>query len=208
MQTNAGQWDPLRQRLGASEWLDAVALEPLESGSAHCLAKARLSDAGHRRIAEHGPDDLLGELAGLADTHAERIEWRFEAAGDPWPDGLARDRRLRPRAWSWRNDGDRQRFLLEVGDDLAWLDGHFPQIPILAGVVQLHWAGLLARHAFGLETFPRDIVRLKFQHPVLPPALLELALRRIDDDKVQFDYRGAGGRAHSQGRLLFGGGAA
>ena len=208
MQTNAGQWEPLRQRLGASEWLEAVALEPLGDEPARCRANARLSAAGHRRIAEDGPDAVLGDLAALADGNVERIEWRFEAAGDPWPAAIPGGQRLRPRVWSWRNDGDRQHFLLEVGGDLAWLDGHFPQIPIVAGVVQLHWAGMLARSAFGLETFPRDIVRLKFQHPVLPPALLELALHRVDDGKVQFDYRGAGGRAHSQGRLLFGGEAA
>lgn len=201
MQTNAGQWEPLRQRLDANEWLDGVAFEPLGLEPARCRATARLSEAGHRRVAECGPDDLLSELAELED--AERIEWRFEAAATPWPSGIPSGQRLRPRIWSWRNEGDRHRFLLEVGGDLAWLDGHFPQIPILAGVVQLHWAGLLARGAFGIGSFPRDIVRLKFQHPVLPPALLELALHRIDDDKVQFDYRGAGGRAHSQGRLLF-----
>ena len=38
----------------------------------------------------------------------------------------------------------RAEFEIAVPDDLFFLQGHFPQQPILPGVVQIHWAIMLA----------------------------------------------------------------
>lgn len=183
--------------------LEGLSLEPTTTEPAGYRAIARLSTAGHERAAASGTSALHRALERHGSSSGERIEWCFTPGADePWPGHVVRGNRTVPPVWSWIRDDDRHRFLIEIGTDLSWIDGHFPQTPILAGVVQLHWASLLAQGVFGLNSFPRDIVRLKFQHPVLPPALLELILERIDDQKVQFRFLGPG-RVHSQGRLLF-----
>ena len=205
MQNAPEQFESLRRRLAGSELLTSVSLEPAATVPGSFHANATLSEAGHDRVATGGPEALLDELATTAGgAVSARIAWTFSTGGaDPWPDGIKRGDGMLPRIWSWLADGDEHRFLIEVDVNLAWLEGHFPQAPILAGVVQLHWAALLARGVFGVQEFPRDIVRLKFQRPVLPPAMLELRLQRIDELNVQFGYRSPG-HAHSQGRLLLG----
>jgi hypothetical protein len=203
MQTIADPFESLRARLTASGLLSNVALSAAATG--RWRADGQLSKAGHELVATSGAEAALQALDGAAGTNpGGAIEWRFSTGGaDPWPGDMPPDARIRPRLWSWQANGDRHFFLVDVTEDLAWLDGHFPGAPILAGVVQLHWAAMLARGVFGLAAFPRDIVRLKFQRPVLPPALLELGLQRIDEHNVQFHFRSPG-CAHSQGRLLFG----
>lgn len=206
MPTVATSLESIRQRLAPSELLARLRLEACAAGE-RIRADATLSPAGHDLVARSGADAAFEALARVAGADASRLDWRFSSGRpDPWPAGMPRGARLAPAIWSWLSQGDRHRFLIDVGGDLAWIDGHFPQTPILAGVVQLHWAALLAQGVFGLAAFPRDIVRLKFQRPVLPPALLELDLQRIDELNVQFHFRSPG-NAHSQGRLLFGGDA-
>jgi 3-hydroxymyristoyl/3-hydroxydecanoyl-(acyl carrier protein) dehydratase len=202
MQKRAAQLDSLRRRLALSPLLADLSLEPVANEVGAVAAKAMLSAEGHDLVAAAGTTALLDTLNG--DDADGRIAWRFTTgAADPWPDGIKRNEGMLPRLWSWLPNGDEHRLLLEVSDDLRWVEGHFPRTPILAGVVQLHWAALLARGVFGLSAFPHDIVRLKFQRPVLPPAVLELRLQRIDELNVQFGFRSPG-HAHSQGRLLFG----
>jgi len=203
MQNAPAQFESLQRRLAASELLTTISLEPAASVPGRISANATLSQAGHERAATGGPGAILDELAAtVGGAESDRIAWTFSTGdADPWPDGIKRGEGMLPRIWSWLANGDEHRFLIEVDANLAWLEGHFPQTPILAGVVQLHWAALLARGVFGVQEFPRDIVRLKFQRPVLPPAMLELRLQRIDDLNVQFGYRSPG-HPHSQGRLL------
>src|SRR5690606_31909499 len=52
---------------------------------------------------------------------------------------------------------------LELQDDLCWFEGHFPTLPILPGVAQLHIASLLARRAWNIDVSGRDLSRVKFR---------------------------------------------
>jgi len=204
MQKAATQLESLYRRLARNPYLAALSLRPAADAAGAVAADARLSAAGHDLVAATGVDALLDALNDAAGDDAQPpISWRFATGdADPWPAGIKRDAGMLPAIRSWLPDGAEHRFLIEVGDDLRWIEGHFPQTPILAGVVQLHWAALLARGVFGLQGFPRDIARLKFQRPVLPPAMLELRLRQVDALSVQFGF-GSPGLVHSQGRLLF-----
>jgi 3-hydroxymyristoyl/3-hydroxydecanoyl-(acyl carrier protein) dehydratase len=96
------------------------------------------------------------------------------------------------------------RLLLEVTPELCWFQGHFPGRPILAGVVQLHLAALLAAHLFGLTGGLREVTRLKFQHLVIPPRILDLLFESTGSQQIRFRYA-AKDRVHSQGRLDFSG---
>lgn len=52
--------------------------------------------------------------------------------------------------------------------DFIGFDGHFPDNPILPGVVQLMAGGLAARDAFGKSLTLRGVSRTKFTRQVIP----------------------------------------
>jgi 3-hydroxymyristoyl/3-hydroxydecanoyl-(acyl carrier protein) dehydratase len=65
---------------------------------------------------------------------------------------------------------------LYVPATLQWFRGHFPEQPILPGVVQLAWAMGFARERFALDPAVEKIVELKFLRVIRPGAELELEL--------------------------------
>lgn len=88
---------------------------------------------------------------------------------------------------------------------MLWLEGHFPQQPVVAGVVQTHWAGELAQYLFPLgDNFIR-IDNLKFQQVILPGQSLQLSLDysvAADSSAVKFRYQ-QGDSIFSEGKLVF-----
>lgn len=100
-------------------------------------------------------------------------------------------------------EGDIRRFELEISDELIWFRGHFPDYPILPGVVQLRWAVELSQECFGWQSGPREVMRLKFKSIIVPPVAVELVLTRLGPMEAQFGYTGQG-QEYSEGRLIFG----
>lgn len=159
---------------------------------------------GHDMLARLGMDGFRREVSrAVPECGQQGAAWAVQPLGEHiWPrEALERPRGV-PRVLSHLQDAGVHRLLLEVTPDLCWFQGHFPGQPILAGVVQLHLAAMLARHLFGLAGHPRDVSRLKFQHLVIPPRILELSLQHSADHQVRFRYA-AEGTEHSQGRLNF-----
>ena len=99
-------------------------------------------------------------------------------------------------------DADSLRVSLDIREELDWVDGHFSKMSVLAGVVQLHWAVILAKEHFGMRGEPLDIQRLKFKSVVIPPIVVEMTLTRTGPTDVQFVCTSPG-RQHSEGRLRF-----
>ena len=95
---------------------------------------------------------------------------------------------------------------LRIPVDLQSFDVHFPELPILPGVVQLDWAIAFARKAFA--DLPAHFLRaeqLKFQLPVVPPVQLDLSLDwDAPAGQIAFRYSSQKG-VHASGRLCFGG---
>ncbi|MFC3095374.1 hypothetical protein [Alteromonas sediminis] len=78
---------------------------------------------------------------------------------------------------------------LNVPADLSWFDGHFPTHKVLPGVVQIDWAGKLAKALFqGASTFSQ-LSNIKFKSMVMPNTDLSLLLE-WDKNKgnVKFHY--------------------
>lgn len=91
---------------------------------------------------------------------------------------------------------------LHVLPTLEYFAGHFPEQPVLPGVVQVHWAGELAKHAFGLQSFS-VLQGAKFKTMVLPDSTLNLELIfKADNLSVQFAYFDTD-QQYSQGKLVF-----
>ena len=72
---------------------------------------------------------------------------------------------------------------LRVPAGLCWFRGHFPQCPILPGVVQLAWAVSYGVEHFRFEPAVERVVGLKFLRVIRPGAELELELDWSDAER-------------------------
>ena len=92
---------------------------------------------------------------------------------------------------------------LLIPKDLDYSNGHFPSAPILAGVVQLHWAVEYAKQYYSLtELEVQNIEVLKFQVVIIPGQQLNLTLSRKTNNKILFSYASDKGQ-HASGRIVF-----
>lgn len=67
--------------------------------------------------------------------------------------------------------------LIECPYHLTYFKGHFPNHPILAGVVQLHWAKVLSAQVFKTELPIQEVLRLKFKAVMCPGDRVTLSLK-------------------------------
>ena len=110
--------------------------------------------------------------------------------------------RLLPEILAERSEAHRVEIDLRVPADLAYFPGHFPGLPILPGVVQLHWSVDLARARLALRGEFTGADNLKFLSIVRPEARLTLALELAARTQLRFSYF-RGDKKYSSGTLLF-----
>lgn len=111
---------------------------------------------------------------------------------------------------------------LLIPQDLAFFEGHFEQMAIVPGVIQIHWAVYYARQYLmqNHHTDPRhgssdvsdthtslggfyQMQAIKFKSLLLPNAAIHLELRLTDDNnKLYFRYYSSD-QEFSSGRLYF-----
>jgi acyl-coenzyme A synthetase/AMP-(fatty) acid ligase/3-hydroxymyristoyl/3-hydroxydecanoyl-(acyl carrier protein) dehydratase len=116
----------------------------------------------------------------------------------------SKERPTMPRQRLLHKAENRVVFELSVPSDLLYFEGHFPKIPILAGVVQIDWAIAYARQHFNVPAVFRSIHALKFQRVIQPEVPVELELiYEPQKASLNFNYRSQAGQ-HAGGRLQFG----
>lgn len=93
------------------------------------------------------------------------------------------------------------RIAIVLTADAPCFDGHFPDFPVLAGVVQLHWVRRFAAHLLAVDGAFAGMEQIKFSGIVRPGEGLELQLN-LDAANlcITFAYEMAG-RKVSSGRL-------
>jgi 3-hydroxymyristoyl/3-hydroxydecanoyl-(acyl carrier protein) dehydratase len=92
---------------------------------------------------------------------------------------------------------------LTIPHDLVWFRGHFPEAPIVPGVVQVKWAIDFAHRYLGAGGTFAGMDALKFQHVMRPGARVTLTLRWVAvDGKLHFAYQGEDAR-YGSGRIRF-----
>ncbi|WP_076418917.1 hypothetical protein [Colwellia sp. UCD-KL20] len=92
---------------------------------------------------------------------------------------------------------------LTIPADLYYFKGHFPQAPILAGVVQVHWVMHYVEQYFDLKIEQYlSVDALKFQVIIAPEYQVKLILKKMSDLKVSFNYSSEHG-AHTSGRAVY-----
>ena len=78
---------------------------------------------------------------------------------------------------------------LHVPDQLSWFDGHFPEQKVLPGVVQVDWAGKLARALFVKDDAFQQLSNIKFKTMVMPDTAMQLELTfNATKHSIKFTY--------------------
>ncbi len=92
---------------------------------------------------------------------------------------------------------------LRIPENLSYFDGHFDQIPIVPGVVQIQWAVHYAREYLGVERVFNHMEAVKFKELLLSGQPLTLDLRYFEEPgKLEFRYLSETAE-YSSGRVYF-----
>ena len=204
----------IERRLLESPLVTEVRVIALTGVRTWLAAVVVLSPVGQALQDAQGKPAVVQPLRAWLDGHIDPIawprRWRFVPALPVDTRGKTSERALqalfRPTMPEpkWQRRGLAHAELeLDVEPDLAAFEGHFPETPVLPGVILLDWVMRLANDAFGLQTACRQMEALKFHHVVQPGARLHLDLRwQAASGVLEFRYRD-GERAHASGRLRF-----
>jgi acyl-coenzyme A synthetase/AMP-(fatty) acid ligase len=209
----------LEQTLIHHEWVSDARLGVIQQGRAYLGALISLTPTGLHALRNQGRRTVTETLRQHLAQHTEALalprRWRllaqlpYNAQGkltQVCVDELLaapRPKRVEPLSAALQ-DGE-WRLELEIPLDLAYFTGHFPQTPVLPGVVQVDWAQQLARSLIA-DLPPRfgGMEVLKFQQLVRPGDRLQLTLRfDAERGKLYFAFRN-GEAACSSGRILLG----
>lgn len=102
---------------------------------------------------------------------------------------------------------DKNTFILSlyIGSGIEWFKGHFLGQPVLAGVVQTHWAIAISKSLFDIKSPFHQINNLKFHTVVQPNESLDLSLAfNLEQKIIKFNYHNQH-HQFSEGKVSFGG---
>lgn len=164
--------------------------------------RIELNNSGHELLKSVSLSELAASIReSLGDKLSPRYKIEFAAPrgspidfidGNEWPQLL-----------SMLRTATRAELNLWVQRDLVWFQGHFPKHPVLAGVVQTHWACEIARYLFGFSANFKAIENLKFRRIIEPQTQLLLSLEySTEKQRLVFRYGSRDGDC-SKGRVRF-----
>ncbi|RQH05729.1 AMP-binding protein [Paraburkholderia dinghuensis] len=162
-----------------------------------------LSEAGHETLRRDGRVAFLKalrrHLAAWFDAVVLPRHWRVcralpvDARGKVPAEAVARAFAAREEGFELLAEWDEAEgpaFELRVPHTLVHFAGHFPDMPILPGVVQVDWALRLANEWVPGARILASVEQLKFMAPVPPGALLKLTLtQNAARRRVSFSWR-------------------
>lgn len=206
----------LEQALMAHDWVAEARLGVVQENRASLGALLVLSEQGLHALRNQGRRTLTQELRQHLSQHCETLalprRWRLLRqlplnAQGKLPQAEVEALLLAPRPKAphvleqVEADGEWS-LQLAIPPDLAYFSGHFPQTPVLPGVVQVEWALNLGQHLMELPVKFAGMEVLKFQQLVRPGDEIQLHLR-FDPlrSKLYFTYRNETATC-SSGRIL------
>lgn len=206
----------LEQALTDHEWVAEARLGVVQENRASLGALLVLSESGMHALRNLGRRALTQALRQHLSQHCEALalprRWRLlrqlpvNTQGKlPQADVEALLMAPRPKAPEVLEQSETEgewSLQLAVPPDLAYFSGHFPQAPVLPGVVQVEWALQLGQQLMDLPPKFAGMEVLKFQQLVRPGDEIQLHLRYDPArGKVYFAYRNETATC-SSGRIL------
>ncbi|MEE8059050.1 MAG: hypothetical protein V3T17_14625 [Pseudomonadales bacterium] len=92
-------------------------------------------------------------------------------------------------------------YLLRIPLELAWFEGHFPEAPVLPGVVQIDWVMHFIKDLKLVGEFS-GVSRMKFMRLIQPDAQLKLSLSAtVDSTSVSYRFYDDNG-SYASGNIL------
>lgn len=91
---------------------------------------------------------------------------------------------------------------INIKPNNLFFEGHFPNMPILPGVAQVHWVMLLAKEYLSVTFNVHRIEAIKFQRIIQPNSQLTLQLIDNKCGKLSFSYR-TGDVVYGSGRIIY-----
>jgi acyl-coenzyme A synthetase/AMP-(fatty) acid ligase/3-hydroxymyristoyl/3-hydroxydecanoyl-(acyl carrier protein) dehydratase len=206
----------LEQALVAHAWVAEARLGVVQENRASLGALLVLSESGLFALREHGRRSLTEGLRKHLSQHCEALalprRWRLVRqlplnSQGKLPQAEVETSLLAPRPKAPQvleqieSEGEWS-LQLSVPPDLAYFSGHFPEAPVLPGVVQVEWALNLGRQLLNLGGAFAGMEVLKFQQLVRPGDEIQLHLRFDPErSKLYFAYRNDTATC-SSGRIL------
>ncbi|MGH8380510.1 AMP-binding protein [Pseudomonas sp.] len=197
-------------------WVEDARLAVVQENRASLGALLVLSASGMHALRNQGRRAITEGLRTHLGQHCEALalprRWRllrqlpFNAQGKlPQADVealLLAPRPTGPEVISQARKDAELHLHLAVSADLAYFNGHFPQTPVLPGVVQVDWAIELGQALLDQPRRFAGMEVLKFQQLVRPGDPLQLSLRfDAERGKLYFTYSNAGAPC-SSGRIV------
>ncbi len=210
----------VESRLCAHPWVKSAAALTLErNGTPRIAVAIVLGEAGAQVLRESGKPAVIAALQPHLRSYFRATAlpraWRFverlpeDAQGKTsvqalealFADGSPpRSARLVQRATVSAGELEIE---LEVPRDLLFLRGHFDDLPVVAGVVQLQWVIEWAGEWLGAVLLVRGVEALKFKQLLCAGDRFRLRLERTNGaEKLRFKLWNERGE-FSSGRLLF-----
>jgi 3-hydroxymyristoyl/3-hydroxydecanoyl-(acyl carrier protein) dehydratase len=208
----------LEQALGTSPLVREARVLVLPDG--RLAAAVILHQDGKEMLRLAGKPAVVERLRAWLRPHAEGAaiprRWRFVDSFPQDPMGKVADAALQelltrpdpyrrePQVLHHTYRGREVELRVFIPTDLLYFEGHFPQAPILPGVIQVEWAVAFARRFFEVPQHFRRLEMLKFQRVVGPGTTVMLTLEYlVASQTVTFRYVSDVGQ-HSSGRVVFG----
>ena len=178
-------------QLAGSPLVAASAVVPLLGQQTILAAVVVPSESGAEELRRLGPFRFSRLLRRLLGEHQEAAgkprRWRFVERLPVNDMGKLRQEDLlalfsitgrptEPELRAVRLHGDGVELDLFNSPDLAHLDGHFPNMPIIPGVAQIDWAVKFAARHFNLPIEVATHYQVKFHRLTLPGTLVTLKL--------------------------------
>jgi 3-hydroxymyristoyl/3-hydroxydecanoyl-(acyl carrier protein) dehydratase len=108
-----------------------------------------------------------------------------------------------PTIKNTQKQDDKVELLLSFSKSAVYFQGHFPQIAILPGFMQIHFAMFFAKKYWLLGGEITNIKKLRFTKIITPNTDVSLMIEYLSPKKINFKYF-SGDTSHSSGEIHFG----
>ncbi len=205
--SSVDEWEVLTNTPATSKLLELPPKIAFSAADNTYVALAALNEAGADKMFRSGK--LVTERQLHSDCFAgmnispSNVVWYFqqsEVFATAYAQALGAARQ--PQVL-WSNQEEYScSYVLHVANNNSWFEGHFPDQPVLPGVVQIDWAlGFSECLGVNMGMFTA-IPRVKFNALILPDMVLRLNLTR-KSARLQFVYESMTG-VHSKGSIEIG----